>query len=93
MYIARDQDGILTLFSERPLKRKNPNRHTLEWVSSSKDPEIFYDSDGETSYISIDEKLFPEVTFENSPKKLIVCCDLSDVTWEISPTKFTKLDE
>jgi hypothetical protein len=57
LWIARDFDGILRLFVDKPLLDSNDN--------------IYYvDNDMEDDYISINKDSFPEVTFENSPQQV-----------------------
>ena len=56
-WIARDKDETLWLFKEYPIKKG----------------EIFYPTDTTgkfTYYRSMPEDIFPEVTFENSPRKV-----------------------
>lgn len=52
-YIARDKDGKLFLYEDKPYLHDN----------------IFYSSSFNGS-IKLKEKLFPEVTFENSPQEV-----------------------
>ena len=58
LWIARDKDETLWLFKEYPIKKG----------------EIFYptiDTTGKfTYYRSMPEDIFPEVTFENSPREV-----------------------
>lgn len=54
LWIARDRDGHLNLYAKKPL---------LNFYDG-----LYYDSDMEDQYLSIDKHLFPEVTFENSPQ-------------------------
>ncbi len=54
LWIARDFDGILNLFVDRPLLDSNDG---------------VYDVD-DYNYLNIDKDLFPEVTYENSPQKV-----------------------
>ena len=57
LWIARDFDGYLNLYVDKPLLDSNDN--------------IYYtDSDMEDDYINIDKDSFPEVTFENSPQEV-----------------------
>lgn len=57
VWIARDKNGSLAIFDSEPILDDN------EWFSS----EPFA---GE--YSCINNEMFPEVTFENSPKQLII---------------------
>ena len=60
VYIARDKDNSLSLCSHKPIYS--------ELFSSWSPPKEYYN--GDTSFhVYIDENLFPEVTFENSPKQ------------------------
>lgn len=54
LYIARDKDGILNLFTDEPPKIEEKGAF---WLASG-------------SFMWIDQKLFPEVTWENSPRKV-----------------------
>jgi len=57
MWIARDKDGSLNLFNDHPKRYKG-----------SFDYEFFAEED--TLGVRVDDKLFSEVTWENSPKKV-----------------------
>lgn len=57
IWIARDKNGNLAIFNDKPILDDN------EWYNS--DPFT-----GEYSYIN--KELFPDITFENSPKQLII---------------------
>lgn len=56
LWIARDKNGALALYTEEPM--------------------LYYNSQYEGPYksqmIDLDENLFPEVTFENSPQQVEV---------------------
>lgn len=54
LWIARDKDGCLSLYTGRPVR--------LE-IRQFFSPE-------DCCYFDIDETMFPEVTWENSPKKV-----------------------
>lgn len=56
MHIARDKDNGLHLFSDKPFK--------VIWNTGSEDF-IYWDT--KEYSIKIDNSLFPEVTFKNSP--------------------------
>jgi hypothetical protein len=57
MYVARDGDNGLTLFEEKPFLE--PELAGNIWLT-------------EGSYITLDCSLLPEITFENSPKEVII---------------------
>lgn len=57
LWIARDFDGILNLYVDKPLLDSNANMYYL-------------DSNMEDYYLNIDADSFPEVTFENSPQQV-----------------------
>ena len=57
VWIARDKNGALAIFEDEPTLDDN------EWFNSK--PFV-----GE--YSCINEQMFPEITFENSPKQLII---------------------
>lgn len=50
------QDGRAFFYAKKPL---------LNFYDG-----LYYDSDMEDQYLSIDKHLFPEVTFENSPQQV-----------------------
>lgn len=56
-WVARDFDGFLNLYVNKPSLDSNDNMY-------------YTDSDMEDDYINIDKELFPEVTFENSPQQV-----------------------
>ena len=57
LWIARSEAGYLTLFKKKPHKEVSMMSMKTYW------------NDGAYSYI-IDSYLFPEVTFENSPREV-----------------------
>lgn len=57
LWVARDFDGILNLYINKPKLDSNDNMY-------------YTDSDMEDDYLNIDKDLFPEVTFENSPQQV-----------------------
>lgn len=59
VWIARDKDGRLTIFSEKPILKDNEY-----WVAP-------YIGVGEMNIIG-DYYYYPQVTFENSPQRLEV---------------------
>ena len=55
MWIARDKDGLICLFKDKPIRHDD----------------AFYSNDYlSTSCFALDFDAFPEVTWENSPKKV-----------------------
>ena len=56
MWIARDKNGWLCIFSTEPHLDKAKERWEIDSID----------------WCGIDEDLFPEVTFENSPKELVI---------------------
>lgn len=58
MWLARDEDRTLYLYSSKPIKREGANWWDLD------------DEDGDGYVSQIDSKLFPEVTYENSPQEV-----------------------
>ena len=60
VYIARDKDNSLSLCSHKPVYDK--------FLDVWEAPNEFYNDDY-AFHAYIDENLFPEVTFENSPKQ------------------------
>jgi hypothetical protein len=60
MYIARDEDGRLNLFDEKPKKFVPLYSSRCVWTVPR----------GYFNHIMLSPKLFPEVTFENSPKEV-----------------------
>ena len=60
LYIARDKDNSLSLSTHKPIYD--------EFFDTWEEPNEFYDDYSFHAYIP--ENLFPEVTFENSPKEI-----------------------
>ena len=52
MWIARDKSKSLYLYNDKPIKETDS---------------CFYPKKGNDSMLYINERMFPEVTFENSP--------------------------
>ena len=57
LWIARDKDNSLFIYSKKPIKDYNFYKYDIEDVLDS---------------TLIPEELYPELTFENSPKQLII---------------------
>lgn len=57
VWIARDKDGTLAIFENKPI---------LVYDNS------WYVEDCDEEFSIINKDMFPEVTFENSPKQLII---------------------
>lgn len=57
LWIARDCDGTLCLYTTKPWKRIAADCHNNEF-------------DCDDDFMEIDSSLFPEVTFENSPQRV-----------------------
>ena len=57
LWIARDKDNSLFIYSKKPIKNYDFYNYNTEDVLDS---------------TIIPEELYPEVTFENSPKQLII---------------------
>jgi len=66
MYVARDKNGLLTLFSAKPILHENKS----EWISEEGAPEVFIDPEGPYDCMPLEDTLYPEITFENSPIEL-----------------------
>lgn len=56
VWIARDKDGEISIYKNKPWKRENEPYHNGEF-------------DSDDYYINIDKELYPEITWENSPKE------------------------
>lgn len=56
VWIARDKDGEISIYKNKPWKRENEPYHNGEF-------------DCDDYYINIDKELYPEITWENSPKE------------------------
>lgn len=56
VWIARDKDGEISIYKNKPWKRENEMYHNGEF-------------DSDDYYINIDKELYPEITWENSPKE------------------------
>ena len=66
VYIARDKDGELNLFSHKPHRCTDPGWNNEAWDSPNMPEE------GESEYINtleLDPELFPEITWDDEPKK------------------------
>lgn len=70
-YLARDSKGKLILFNQKPTKKK--------YIYNNEFPEYRCEFMGWTTqdyerfgigFMVVDEQLYPEVTYENSPKKV-----------------------
>ncbi len=57
LWIARDADGTLGLYRTKPWKRVHRDYYKNEF-------------DCDDIFLSIDRRLYPNVTFENSPQLL-----------------------
>ena len=58
MWLARDEDRTLYLYSSKPIKYEDMNFWDLD------------EEDGDGCVNQIDSRLFPEVTYENSPQEI-----------------------
>lgn len=58
MWLARDEDRTLYLYSSKPIKREDMNFWDLD------------EEDGDGYVNQIDSRLFSEVTYENSPQEI-----------------------
>ena len=65
IWIARDKDGDLYLYSEKPKADDNG-----VFYGEADQNRIFITTSA--PWVEIDSDLYPEVTFENSPKELII---------------------
>lgn len=71
LWIARDRDGGLYLYSGCPSRGKGID--TGRFYANIGSEEIFDDVyAGYQRYFAIERNAFPEVTWENSPKELII---------------------
>ena len=57
LWIARDKDNSLFIYSKKPINNYNC---------------YIYAAEDDLDSTSIPEELYPELTFENSPKQLII---------------------
>lgn len=62
VYVARDKDGELTIFSHKPQRCVDPGWNNGSWDNLNEESE-FIDT------LVIDPKLFPEITWESEPKE------------------------
>lgn len=70
-YLARNSQGGLTLFNQKPIKKtyvynEDFPEHKVE-IKSWTTPD--YERFG-MGFLTVDKDLYPEVTYENSPKKV-----------------------
>ena len=63
-YIARDEDGTLVHFSEKPHRSKDESIFLGQWETA----------DG--TYGELPEKMFPEITWEDEPRKVEIAIKL-----------------
>lgn len=72
LWLARDKNDILHLFSSKPVKDSDGTFY----VKDSYQNNMFCMEDDltymESESVYIEDDTFPEVTWENSPKKLIL---------------------
>lgn len=59
MWIARDKNGDLALFNHKPIWNR-----TEAWIPNLED------SEWTGSWVALDDKLFPEISWENEPVKV-----------------------
>ena len=59
LWIARDENGALYLYCNRPIRHKYGDKI------------FFVPSDNDNTIIKLDSYTYPEVTFENSPQQFI----------------------
>lgn len=57
VWIARDKDGTLAMFENKPILDVD---------------NAWYCGDADKDFSIINRDMFPEITFENSPKQLII---------------------
>jgi hypothetical protein len=70
LYLARDSRGALTLFTQEPRKKEYVyNKGTSYEMRISGWTSDDYEKCG-IGTMTISSKLYPEVTYENSPKKV-----------------------
>jgi hypothetical protein len=74
LWLARDENNILHLFSSKPVRYS----YGTFYVKNSDKSDTFYIEDDLTyewagsACVELPDDSFPEVTWENSPKKLIL---------------------
>ena len=69
MWLARDKDGTLCLYENKPNKCTDFFLHTPGNLFSQ-DNVNYYDENYYDGSIELNDSYFPEVTFENSPIEL-----------------------
>ena len=70
LYLARDSRGALTLFTQEPRKKEYVyNEGTSYEIRISGWTSDDYEKCG-IGVMAINSKLYPEVTYENSPRKV-----------------------
>lgn len=65
LWIARDKNGYLYLYNNKPIRTKECTEFENNYNSEYEDS-----IDNDYGYIEINSKLFPEVTWENSPQQV-----------------------
>ena len=63
MWIGRDKDGELWLFTHKPMRCTAPGWNNEFWDS----PDLVDDDNDIVSAMTINPNLYPEVTWENEP--------------------------
>lgn len=63
MWLARDKDGDLYLYTHKPHKNTDPTFDTESWCT----PDFVDDNDDIINAAEINPKFFPEVTWDTEP--------------------------
>lgn len=63
LWIARDEDGSLYIYNHRPIMGKLYNQKIFT-------VDLNFVDVGCNNVLDINSKLYPEITFENSPKQI-----------------------
>lgn len=61
MWLARDENGLLFMFKNRPKRNREKG--------------VFYNENNPTDWLRMDSNHFPSVTYENSPQECHVELD------------------
>lgn len=85
-WIARDERGdSLNLFTEKPI-RSDCNTPWVDKDGNKRDSYIAYEKGSKKCRrYSLDKALYPHITFENSPKEMVMKDDIVDfacLVWE-----------
>lgn len=72
MWIARDKDGRLYMFTKKPFRYEYDSAPWVDTDGVEHKTRIVYEGGKKCKRYSLDRNMYPDVTFENSPKELVL---------------------